>query len=278
MVPLTIRPLRRGDAAEALRMLRALWPGASEREHRASIEGSLEDRGRTSLLVAERDEGGLCGFVELGVRSYADGCRVPSPVGVAYLEGWWVDPDCRRAGVGRALVEAGESWGRERGCAEMASDAELGNELSRLAHVALGFEETDRVMQFRKALSPAAPATIHASPTEPLPQGLAARGRITDGIPAALPSEHVALLAVGGGVRVERIVSRGHVSPPGFWYDPDEDEWVMLVAGAARLEIEGEGEIELRPGDWIDLRRSQRHRVSFTDPERDTIWLAVFRR
>ena len=108
--------------------------------------------------------------------------------------------------------------------------------------------------------------------------GPATRGRIGAEIPRELPAEHTVLLATGEGVRIERIVSRGHASPPGFWYDQDEDEWVLLVAGAARLEVDGEGEIELRAGDWIDLPRHLRHRVSWTDPARDTIWLAVFRR
>jgi cupin 2 domain-containing protein len=106
----------------------------------------------------------------------------------------------------------------------------------------------------------------------------ATRGRIAAEIPRELAAEQSQLLGAGAGVRIERIVSRGHASPSDFWYDQDEDEWVMLVAGAARLEIEGEGEIELGAGDWIDLPRHLRHRVSWTDPERDTIWLAVFRR
>ncbi len=117
-----------------------------------------------------------------------------------------------------------------------------------------------------------APADVAGPSSAP-----ARRGGIADGIPAELPAEHSALLAAGAGVRIERIVSRGQVSPPGFWYEQDEDEWVMVVSGAARLEIEGQGEIELGPGDWIDLPRRLRHRVSWTDPERDTIWLAVFR-
>ena len=105
----------------------------------------------------------------------------------------------------------------------------------------------------------------------------APRGHIGAGIPRELPDEHTTLLAAGAGARIERIVSRGHASPPGFWYEQPEDEWVMVVAGAARLEIEGEGELELRAGDWSDLPRGLRHRVRRTDPAQDTIWLAVFR-
>ena len=104
------------------------------------------------------------------------------------------------------------------------------------------------------------------------------RGDLREGIPAKLPEELVDVLAGGSGVRVERIVSRGHASPPGFWYDQDEDEWVLVVAGAARLEIEGMGEVPLAAGQWIDLPRHLRHRVAWTAPDEETIWLAVFRR
>ncbi len=79
------------------------------------------------------------------------------------------------------------------------------------------------------------------------------------------------------GVRIERIVSRGHSSPPGFWYDQDETEWVVLVSGGARLSFERRGEpVELGPGDWIEIAAHERHRVDWTDPDRDTVWLAVF--
>jgi cupin 2 domain-containing protein len=105
------------------------------------------------------------------------------------------------------------------------------------------------------------------------------RGNVRAGIPAQLPEELVEVLARAADVRVERIVSRGHASPPGFWYDQDEDEWVVVVAGAARLAIEGEAEeIALAEGEWIDLPRHVRHRVTWTTPDRDTIWLAVFHR
>lgn len=97
------------------------------------------------------------------------------------------------------------------------------------------------------------------------------------GIPADLPDELTTIVAQGGGVRVERIVSHGHSSPADFWYDQDEDEWVVVLTGAARLEIADRGEITLNPGDWIDLPAGLRHRVSWTTPDANTIWLAVFR-
>lgn len=79
------------------------------------------------------------------------------------------------------------------------------------------------------------------------------------------------------GLRVERIVSRGHRSPDGFWYDQDEGEWVTVTEGAALLRIEGRDDpLRLGPGDHVDLPAHVRHRVEWTDPERDTVWIAVF--
>jgi cupin 2 domain-containing protein len=104
------------------------------------------------------------------------------------------------------------------------------------------------------------------------------QGRLDDGIPPTLPAELVTILAADASVRIERIVSRGHASPPGFWYDQDEDELVLVVTGAAHLAIEGADVLALGPGDWVELPRHCRHRVEWTDPDRDTIWLAIFRR
>jgi cupin 2 domain-containing protein len=104
-----------------------------------------------------------------------------------------------------------------------------------------------------------------------------ASGSLITGIPADLPDELVTVLAEAEGVRIERIVSRGHVSPPAFWYDQDEDEFVLVMTGAARLELEGRGEVPLGVGDWIDIPRHLRHRVTWTVPDQYTIWLAVFR-
>lgn len=78
------------------------------------------------------------------------------------------------------------------------------------------------------------------------------------------------------GLRIERIVSAGQASPPGFWYDQPEGEWVMLVSGEARLSIEDEEEERtLKPGDWVHLPPHRRHRVEWTPSDRQTVWLAV---
>lgn len=84
------------------------------------------------------------------------------------------------------------------------------------------------------------------------------------------------MLAEGAGVRIERIVSRGHASAPDSWYGQVEDEFVLLVQGAARLEFE-DFDLELVPGDWVDLPAGVLHRVAWTAEAEETVWLAVFR-
>jgi cupin 2 domain-containing protein len=94
-------------------------------------------------------------------------------------------------------------------------------------------------------------------------------------IPAELPAELFETLVRTDEVHIERIVSRGHRSPGDGWYDQERDEWVLLLQGAARLAFEGGRVVEMAPGDWLEIRARQRHRVAWTDPQRDTVWLAV---
>jgi cupin 2 domain-containing protein len=103
-------------------------------------------------------------------------------------------------------------------------------------------------------------------------------GNLFEHIAPTLGEETVTVLASGRQVRVERIVSRGQASPPGFWYDQDEAEYVLLVAGSAVLELEGSQPRTLHPGDWVDIPAHLRHRVVWTDPTQETIWLATFYR
>jgi cupin 2 domain-containing protein len=96
-------------------------------------------------------------------------------------------------------------------------------------------------------------------------------------IPADLPQELVQTLLEAGNVRIERIVSHGQTSPPGFWYYQEENEWVLLLKGAARLCFEDTPELlELRPGDHVNIPAHRRHRVEWTTPKEPTLWLAVF--
>ena len=94
-------------------------------------------------------------------------------------------------------------------------------------------------------------------------------------LPANLPNELFTTLLDADDLRIERIVSHGHASPEGFWYDQDEHEWVILLKGAARLSIEGRAK-ELKPGDFINIPAHQKHRVDWTTPDEPTVWLAVF--
>lgn len=96
-------------------------------------------------------------------------------------------------------------------------------------------------------------------------------------IPQQLPEELVDNLAASGQVRIERIVSRGHRSPPGFWYDQDQQEWVVLLKGRASLLIDGkDAPVVLMPGDYLNIPAHVRHRVESTSTTEDTVWLAVF--
>jgi cupin 2 domain-containing protein len=98
-------------------------------------------------------------------------------------------------------------------------------------------------------------------------------------LPNAVTGEAVDQLAGSEVVRIERIVSHGQTSPPGFWYDQDESEFVVVLAGAARLRIADDDRLlTLGPGDWIDIAAHRRHRVDWTDPDTPTVWLAVFYR
>jgi len=93
-------------------------------------------------------------------------------------------------------------------------------------------------------------------------------------LPAALPEELFTTLLQTPGIRIERIVSQGHKSADGFWYDQDQAEWLMVLQGAARLEFE-DRILDIRPGDFVNIPAHQKHRVAWTTPDEPTIWLAV---
>jgi cupin 2 domain-containing protein len=94
-------------------------------------------------------------------------------------------------------------------------------------------------------------------------------------LPANLPEELTTVLQEAHGVRIERIISTGHKSPDGFWYDQPEKEWVMVLKGAARLQFE-DRVVDLKVGDWISIPAREKHRVEWTSPDEPTVWLAVF--
>jgi aminoglycoside 6'-N-acetyltransferase I len=132
------------------RMRRALWPEMTEEENARETEAMMTATPRFFVRIAMSREDKSVGFVEATLRTdYVNGCAT-SPV--TFLEGIYVEPRARRQGVARALVSAVEEWGRGMGCREFASDALLENISSHSMHRALGFEETERVVYFRREI------------------------------------------------------------------------------------------------------------------------------
>lgn len=128
----------------------ALWP-ADRDEHLPEMQEQCEQPDRYAQFVAYSHAGEPQGLVEVALRSdYVNGTD-SSPVG--FLEGLYVDPHFRRQGIARQLVRAAEQWAQEQGCSEMASDAMLENTASHAMHASLGFEETERVVYFRKPIA-----------------------------------------------------------------------------------------------------------------------------
>ncbi len=159
MVPVEnvqIRPAQSSDLDQLAPMCEALWPKSSAEEHAQELRLLLGGNAALvltmplTILVAEASDGTLVGFLEVDLRSHADGCNPSQPVG--YIEGWYVTEDHRHSGVGRKLLANAEDWARSHGCFEMASDATIDNELSQRAHEALGYEVVDRCVHYRKRL------------------------------------------------------------------------------------------------------------------------------
>lgn len=145
-----IRPLELRDRRAWAEMRAALWPEADGAElthetvkHFAGVKAADE------VFVAENVDGHIVGFLEMSLRPTANGCASKP---VPFIEGWYVTSQVRHTGVGRSLVEAVENWARLRGFTEIGSDTTLENDGSHAAHQALGFEEVERVICFRKSL------------------------------------------------------------------------------------------------------------------------------
>jgi aminoglycoside 6'-N-acetyltransferase I len=141
------------DAVAVGEMCAELWPDGPAAEHRQEFEEKTQSGRSGTLPVAYFVAASgveLVGFVEVGLRSHAESCDPARLVG--YVEGWFVRADVRKSGVGAALIRAAENWARKQGCREMASDAWIENADSQAAHRALGYEEVDRCVHFRKVL------------------------------------------------------------------------------------------------------------------------------
>jgi aminoglycoside 6'-N-acetyltransferase I len=147
---LLIRPVEPADAPVWRRLRESLWPdesGAHAREIAAYFAAPRTNP--LEVLLACLGSGAPVAFVELSIRPYAEGCTTDR---VAFVEGWFVEPEHRGRGVGAALIAAAEEWGRASRCTELASDTQLWNDASIAAHHALGFEEVERLVCFRKSL------------------------------------------------------------------------------------------------------------------------------
>ncbi len=97
-----------------------------------------------------------------------------------------------------------------------------------------------------------------------------------ENIPGLLDSELFETLLSTPAIRIERIVSKGHHSPEAYWYDQEENEWVIVLKGSAQLLLEDGRRETLNAGDYINLPAHTRHRVEWTDPDVETVWLAIW--
>ncbi len=142
------------DGEQVSRLCEALWPEASWEEHREEVMPILVGKPGATLplviFVAMTAEGDLAAFLEVGLRSHADGCDTRHAVG--FVEGWFVRENFRRRGLGARLLAAAENCSRSQGCVEMASDTWIDSSLSQRVHESLKFEVVDRCVHYRKAL------------------------------------------------------------------------------------------------------------------------------
>ena len=144
-----VRPLGEADINDWFRLRKLLWEGSTDEEHKTEMLDIYEHSETQLVLMAETGEKKLVGFLEASIRPFVEDCRSDR---VGYLEGWFVEPKFRLRGVGGKLVRAAEEWARRKGCEEMASDSEIGNDSSLEAHLNLGYEETSRLIHLRKEL------------------------------------------------------------------------------------------------------------------------------
>jgi len=154
MSDICIRLAQLSDRDQLLRFREALWPKTPAEEHTRELTLILEGAAPVTMpliiLVAEASDRHLAGFLEVGLRSHADGCNPSRAVG--YIEGWYVAENHRHRGIGRKLLAAAEDWARSHGCVEIASDTWVDNEVSQRVHEALGYEVVDRCVHYRKTL------------------------------------------------------------------------------------------------------------------------------
>ncbi len=143
-----VRPTSENDFEQWSRMRAALWPSSAAQNHLAEIQEFFGKDTFQGWVAIDGEK--YIGFAEASIRPFANGCDSRP---VVFFEGVWVDEAYRRTGTGRKFVEAIESWANSNGLNEVGSDAELSNTLSHSCHQKWGFEETERVVYYRKKLS-----------------------------------------------------------------------------------------------------------------------------
>ena len=144
-----VRPIQEQDYSEWFRLRKLLWDESTDAEHKEEMIDIIDHTETQLVLVAETEKRRLIGFLEASIRPFVEDCHSDH---VGYLEGWFVEANYRQHGIGKILVKKAEDWARSKGCEEMASDSEIGNELSLNAHLRLGYEETSRLVHLRKDL------------------------------------------------------------------------------------------------------------------------------
>lgn len=144
-----VRSVSKKDFPEWLRLRKSLWDETGADEHHSEMRDIFEHTETQLVLVAELENEQLVGFLEVSIRPFVEDCDSEQ---VGYLEGWFVQPEFRQHSIGKVLVKTAEEWARQKGCEEMASDAEIGNDLSLKIHLNLGYEETSRLVHLRKDL------------------------------------------------------------------------------------------------------------------------------
>jgi len=146
-----VEPCMLQTLEEWVALRHALWPEGPKEDHRSEAQAMLWDQKEAIAFLVRLPDGTPAGFAEAALRhDYVNGCAT-SPV--AFLEGIYVQPEHRGRGLARLLCRAVERWARSLGCSEFASDVLLDNTASQSMHKALGFEETERVVYYRKPLS-----------------------------------------------------------------------------------------------------------------------------
>jgi aminoglycoside 6'-N-acetyltransferase I len=136
---MSVRAMGDGDVEMVRALMRQLWP-----------DGGAYDFAGETVFVWDRGDGSIGGFVSVSIRPWAEGCASEP---VPYIEGWFVEDDLRRHGVGAQLLAAAEEWARAGGFTEIGSDAELDNEISVAAHLRLGYRTTTKLQFFQKDLT-----------------------------------------------------------------------------------------------------------------------------